>query len=377
MNKKIKVLALIWDMGNGGAQQVVVNNLRYFKEDADIDYKVVSFCPPNGSKNDIVIMNEELNVEYVGYPKSIVKIPIIRYPFNKRVERLTWEKIIRREKPDVVHVHISELLLTTLGPIVKCDVPVRFDTLHSNPYRYKGRALRCVRRAFQKEGFIPICLNDKQVREAKDHYGISKYEIVRNGFDFSKIKGQIVSKKEARKRLGISDDDFVLVGVGRLDPIKNYELMIDVFSEVLKVRSDAKLVIAGGGDTQPYVDRAKAYEIEDGVVFLGHITNVTDVYCAADVLLMTSHSEASPLTLVEAQVCGTRCVVSNGVPEESVITNLVSRMLQDSSASDWADVVINGGYHVEPRLSERDYDLSNANDKIKQLYIDYWKKTNE
>ncbi len=151
---------------------MVVNNLRFFKNDEDVDYKVVSFCPLSGSKNDRAVESEGLNVEYLGYPKSRIKIPVVRYPFNKRVEIKAWEEVIRRERPDIVHVHISELLTTTLWPIVKLGVPVRFDTLHSNPYRYKGFALWCIRRAFGKKGFVPICLNELQVEQAKDYYGI-------------------------------------------------------------------------------------------------------------------------------------------------------------------------------------------------------------
>ena len=370
-NEKKKVLALIWDLGNGGAQQIVINNLRFFKYDPDIDYKLVVFCGPSGSKYDKIVADEHLNVEYLGYPKSKIRIPIIRYPFNKVVEYNTWKKVIEFEKPDLVHVHISELLTTTLWAINKCDVPVKFDTLHSNPYRYKGYALWCIKRAFVKYGFIPVCLNELQAQQAKDHYGISRYEIVHNGIDFSSIREKIISKEEAREKLKIPQGAFVLAGVGRLDPIKNYELMIDVFSKVSQSKEDALLFIAGGGDMAPLMDRVKTYGIADKVKFLGHINNVTDLYCAADVLLMTSHSEASSLTLIEAQTCGIRAVVSKGVPKESVITPLVSQIPEGSTLQDWNDVILYGGHEVHPVLKEKDYELAATNFRIKELYMKY------
>lgn len=372
--KKLKVLALIWDMGNGGAQQVVVNNLRFFKDDEDVDYKLVSFCPPNGSKNDKVVEDEKLNVEYLGYPKSRIKIPVVRYPFNKIVEYKTWEEVIRREKPDVVHVHISELLTTTLWAINKCKVPVKFDTLHSNPYRYKGYALFCIKKAFNQYGFIPVCLNELQAEQAKDHYGINEYEIVHNGIDIEGVKQKIISKEKARAKLGIPENVFVLSGVGRLHAIKNYELMLDVFAEVSRQRDDARLYIAGGGDQKNLKERAEKLGVSEKVFFMGHFNNVTDLYCASDVLLMTSHSEASPLTLVEAQICGTRCVVSNGVPVESVISDRVSHMDADSSINDWAYEIINGEHVVKPQLSESDYELNASNQRIKELYLKYSKR---
>lgn len=376
MNTRVKVLALIWDMGNGGAQQIVINNLRFFKGDNDIDYKVISFCPPRESKNDIVIRQENLNVEYLGYPKSRIKIPIIRYPFNKHVERLAWEEVIKREKPDIVHVHISELLLTTLGPVLSNEVKVRFDTLHSDPYRYKGRALKCIKRAFHEEGFIPICLNEKQAGRAKLHYGIKDYEIVHNGIDYDAIKDRIITKQEARQKIGVSDKSYLVAGVGRLDPIKNYELMLEVFKEIVSNKPEAVLVIAGGGDQTILRAKAESLGITKSVKFLGQVNNITEVYCAADVLLMTSFSEASPLTLVEAQICGLRCVVSDGVPRESAITTLVSQMPAGSNPQDWAKTVLEGDNEVCDIMPIDTYDLQLSNERIKEVYLKYWNKYN-
>nr|WP_297767846.1 glycosyltransferase [uncultured Butyrivibrio sp.] len=368
---RIKVLALIWDMGNGGAQQVVINNLRFFKNDADVDYKVIAFLPPNDSRNDKVIESEHLNVEYLGYPKSKIRIPVIRYPFNKLVEYKAWKQVIARENPDVVHVHISELLTTTLWAINRCNVSVKFDTLHSNPYRYKGYALWCIKKAFNRYGFMPLCLNELQASQAKDHYGINRYEIVHNGIDIDSIRAKRTDKSEARKRLGIPADVFALAGVGRLDPIKNYDLMLEVFAEVVRNKDKARLYIAGGGNQDELRVMAENLGIAEKVEFMGYVNNVSDIYCAVDRLLMTSHSEASPLTLIEAQLCGTKCVVSSGVPVESVISDGVSQMKAESSASDWAQEILNSEHVVKPKLTEKDYDLEASNERIKELYLKY------
>lgn len=370
--KKIKVVALIWDMGNGGAQQVLINNLRFFKEDKDIDFKVISFCPPCHSKNDEIIINENLNVEYLCYPKSRIKIPIIRYPFNKVVEIQSWYQVLRREKPDIVHVHISELLMTTLLPIIKSNIHVKFDTLHSDPYRYKGLQLFVIRRAFRNNGFIPICLNDRQVQRAISHYGINRYEIVRNGIDIKKFKSDIIIKNEARKKIGVGNDAFLLAGVGRLDPIKNYELMLQILKNIRTKKENVHLVIAGGGDQTKLKKFAKLNGIEKSVTFLGQVNDVAVVYCAADVLLMTSYSESSSLTLIEAQICGARCVISDGIPDESVITEKVNKMPKGASVDEWVNTILFGGNEIKAVLSETDYELASTNDKLKQVYLKYY-----
>ena len=64
-NKRIKVLALIWSMRDGGAQQVVLNHLRAMKDDDVIDYHLVVFDQKTDSVYDKAIMNENLPVEYL------------------------------------------------------------------------------------------------------------------------------------------------------------------------------------------------------------------------------------------------------------------------------------------------------------------------
>ena len=72
-------------------------------------------------------------------PQSLVKIPYIKRWFNLSVAKKAWDNQIRKYKPDIVHVHISSLFVAAMPGIIENNVPIRFDTLHSSPYRYKGK----------------------------------------------------------------------------------------------------------------------------------------------------------------------------------------------------------------------------------------------
>ena len=136
---KLKVMHLIWSMKAGGAQQIVLNYLRDFKDDPDIELKLYVYTEPSNSKYDTEIRERGYNVEYLNNPSTRVKLPYIKRWFQRPISKKTWSEAIQKFQPDIVHVHISALLSNTLEPIINANIPIRFDTLHSDPRRYVGK----------------------------------------------------------------------------------------------------------------------------------------------------------------------------------------------------------------------------------------------
>lgn len=373
MQRKIKVMHMVWSMGDGGAQQVIINYLRDFQNDPDIELKLYVYTSQTDSKYDKEIAEKGYNVVYLNNPRTKIQIPYIKRYFQGPISQRTWDRAIREYNPDIVHVHISALLNATMPGIIKNKIPVRFDTLHSSPYRYTGRLKKVISNAFQKEGVIPICVTEAQVEEAKEWYGITKYEVVRNGVDIEKVKEKCRSKIEARKEFGLSTDDFVVIGVGRLNPIKKYDLLIDAFAEVKKKKPESVLLFAGdGAEKKKLQHKAMELGISESVRFLGNIPDATKLYCAADVLAVTSDTESSSLVAIEAQVCGTRCVLSAGVPEESVLLKNTRRLPKGASVNDWRDALMNDSYKGNPAVRIEDYEVHNMSKKMKEIYLKYY-----
>lgn len=189
--------------------------------------------------------------ETLNSPRTKIQIPYVKRYFQRPISQRTWEKAIREYNPDIVHVHISALLDTTMPGIIKNNVPIKFDTLHSSPYRYKGKIKRIISDAFRNQGVIPVCVTEAQVEEAREWYGIKAYEVVRNGVDIENIKKKCCTKEEARKQFEIEMDKFVVIGVGRLNPIKKYDLLINSFAEVKKMKPNSVLLKRCGGFSIP------------------------------------------------------------------------------------------------------------------------------
>jgi glycosyltransferase involved in cell wall biosynthesis len=123
-----------------------------------------------------------------------------------------------------------------------------------------------------------------------------------------------------RRKLGLNEDERMILAVGRLskekaqiDLLRAFRKLSDTHAEV-----NARLVIVGDGPERGQLeDAASSLGIGDRVVFTGQVKNVEVYYGAADVLVNPSHSEGSPYVLLEAMAAGLPIVATavGGVPE--------------------------------------------------------------
>ncbi len=74
---KISIVNIIEDMRPGGAQKLLIDYLRFFKNHPEIDYKLVVLREKTDSQYESVIESEGLNVDYLNRPKSKFKNKIL------------------------------------------------------------------------------------------------------------------------------------------------------------------------------------------------------------------------------------------------------------------------------------------------------------
>ena len=121
-----------------------------------------------------------------------------------------------------------------------------------------------------------------------------------------------------RRELGIGPDALVIGTAGRLVPVKGHDGLLRAMAVILRVRPDARLVVAGGGPLRATLDRtARRLGIDRACVFTGHRPDVRDVIAAMDVFVLPSLSEGIPMALLEAMAIGTPVVATRvgGIPE--------------------------------------------------------------
>ncbi|MDM7460817.1 MAG: glycosyltransferase family 4 protein [bacterium] len=124
-----------------------------------------------------------------------------------------------------------------------------------------------------------------------------------------------ISKAEARARLGIPDDVWMLLYVGRMAPEKNVSVLLRAMPHIVRGCPNARLWLVGPG---PALDDLKAQaesrHLNEWVHFTGPVPRdeVSLYLLAADLFVFPSVTESQGLVLDEAQAAGLPCIVANG-----------------------------------------------------------------
>lgn len=160
-----------------------------------------------------------------------------------------------------------------------------------------------------------------------------RVEVIPCGTDIDNFR--LIPKEEARAKLGFAQSDRIVLYVGRFDPRKGIETMVQACAQTqARTQGNLKLVIAGGSDTERADGRererieriVREVGLAEETIFAGRIGHdlLPLYYTAADVCVIPSHYEPFGLVAIEAMACGTPVVASNVgglkftvVPEET------------------------------------------------------------
>ena len=209
-------------------------------------------------------------------------------------------------------------------------------------------------------------------------FGNTPYQIINNAIDTAEYTYALTKRTEMRRQFGFADD-LVIGHVGRFNPQKNHPFLLSIFAALLKKEPTAPLLLVGGGEDMPKI-QAKARElgIADHVRFLGVRSDVADLMQAMDVFAFPSLYEGLPVTMVEAQVAGLPCIISDKVPPECILTEgLVDVMPLSAGAEAWADAILEKcNTHRTDRSTEiaaHGFDITTEAVKLQEFYLEAYK----
>ena len=167
-----------------------------------------------------------------------------------------------------------------------------------------------------------------------DTYGVTadRVDVIPNARSSSEFDvADEAMRHTARRSLGLSYEGLVVGCVGSISAEKRIELAVDAVAEV----DDAVVLVVGDGPERAVVEELAAARLGDRAIFTGQLENVSDVYAAIDLLLLTSVTEGMPGVIIEAAMSGVpvvapdvgavRWLFENGVQGESVSTDAVAQ----------------------------------------------------
>ena len=175
-----------------------------------------------------------------------------------------------------------------------------------------------------------------------------RLSVVQPGVDLDRFRPITGSTVAARRRLGLPERGYVVAFVGRIQPLKGPDVLINALAHSPLREEDVTVVICGGpsgsGLDRPtsLIELASSLGVSHKVRFLPPQTGeaLASLYRAADLVAVPSHNESFGLVALEAQACGTPVVAAAVGGLVTAVTDGVSGVLVDGhDPRDWSLVL--------------------------------------
>ncbi|MBZ0258047.1 glycosyltransferase, partial [bacterium] len=226
-----------------------------------------------------------------------------------------WQlyKLIRREKPDIVHTHTAKA--GTVGRIAAllAGVPIIIHTFHGHVLhgyfgKLKTALFRGIERFLAARSSKVIAVSEK-VRQDLLKYGVGDEDKVIKiplGLELEPFRHPAPdARQRLRNEWGLSDGDFAVGMVARMVPIKRHVDLFNAIPAVLEKHPNTYFIIVGDGELRPELEtQANELGISHRLVFTGFRDDRADIYSAVDLVALTSGNEGLPVAVIEALSAG-------------------------------------------------------------------------
>jgi glycosyltransferase involved in cell wall biosynthesis len=279
----LRVLHIIGSLGLGGAQvslRTIVENMQ------DETEHVVYPLRPHAS--DIHIDTETVRPPYPNYdPRKF----------------FTIISLCKSRRIDIIHAHLSKPIIGALlaAPHIPSKVIIHeHSSVFDRRTSFPGYAmlLRLLRKRASAVIAVSHCVAD--ALNAKMGIPIEQISIIPNAVEFKTFDPTRISRMQARRKYGFTDDDIVLGFVGRLDAIKGPDLAVEALARLSAGWAGYRLILAGTGSMEHKLRKtARELGIAEKVRFMGIVDDVPQVMAACDIGLLPSRDEALGISGLE------------------------------------------------------------------------------
>ena len=327
---------------------------------------------------------------------QIIRIPSVPF-FAFKDRRFAYRgftkalEIAKQYQLDIIHTQ-TEFSLGLLGIWIarELKIPVihTYHTQYEDYVHYiaKGMLIRPSMVKYLVRGFLHdvdgvICPSEI-VRDLLSKYKVKvEKRVIPTGIELAKFERPEIKEENLtalRSKLGIKEDEKMLLSLSRISYEKNIQAVLNAFAEVLKEEDKVKLVVAGDG---PYLDSLKEQagklNIQKHVIFTGMIapSETALYYKAADFFISASTSETQGLTYLESLASGTP-VIAHGNP---YLDNLISDKMfgtlyygEHDLAGAILEALIATPDMDEQKLADKLYEISaeNFGKRVHEFYLD-------
>ena len=286
-------------------------------------------------------------------------------PWRDRGAYTRIKQLIKEFKPDIVHTHAAKA--GAVGRMAAADQNVKaiVHTFHGHVFHSYFGPVRTalyknIERFLARRSSRIVAISDKQKSELVDEHRITteeKVSVIPLGFDLSRFQEDQVTKRALFRRVyGVADDEIAVGIVGRLVPIKNHDLFLDVISRVSqRTGKRIRAFIVGDGEERerlqqrvnelgmsqvqgPYFNghgfghgvNGKPMVANATITFTSWIKEVDIVNAGVDIIMLTSLNEGTPVSLIEAQAANRPVITTRVGGIENVVVQDRTALLSAS-----------------------------------------------
>jgi glycosyltransferase involved in cell wall biosynthesis len=324
-DQPLRVLFLTTSMPIGGAETLLVNLVRR------LDRR--RFAPEIVCLKEKGPLGEELAAEMP------VHSGLLASKYDLAILPRLW-KLMRHPQADaVITVGAGDKMFWGRLAAKLAGVPVVASALHSTGWPDGvGRLNRLLTR--WTDAFIGVA--DAHARHLVEGEGFpaEKVHTIYNGVDCERFAPQDATA--VRQELGITDDAPIVGILAALRPEKNHELFLQGARKILDQVPATQFLIIGDGPRRQELEAVAAnLGVAESTHFLGSRSDIPALLAACDVVALTSHNEAAPVSILEALSTGVPVVSANvGSVKETVIAEETGRLFPPGDVAAYAQNVI-------------------------------------
>ena len=230
-------------------------------------------------------------------------------------------RVLQRETPDIVHTHTAKAgtsarLAAMIYNRFANGSAQTVHTFHGHVFagyfsRTKSLMFIWIERFLARSTDVIVAISRSQKEDLSKKFRIApaaKIKVIPLGFNLDPFLKSSSKKGRFKKSLGSCHDAFLVGIVGRLVPIKNHVLFLDMARIFMDENPhiNVKFVLVGDGELW---DALKAHAEKNGLTphiqFCGWRRDLPEVYADLDVLALTSENEGTPVSIIEAMAAAT------------------------------------------------------------------------
>lgn len=328
MKRKIKILRIINRFNLGGPTYNAVLLTKFLPGEYDT---MLIGGVPDTHETDSLHIAKKYGVEPMIIPEMSRSITYKNdWAALKKINR-----IIENFQPDIVHTHASKAGALGRTAARWKKVPVIVHTFHGHVFHsyfspIKTRIFIGIERILAQHSDKLIAISQLQKNDLVDVFKIapsSKVEVIPLGFDLSSFREFTLSQREKFRNKYALGNKIAIGIIGRLAPIKNHELFLEMISRLRKENRNIAGIIIGDGSEKEQLMRlaqSKGLKIypeanakEADVLFVSWVLNIADALAGLDIVVLTSKNEGTPVSVIEAMAARKPVVASavGGTPD--------------------------------------------------------------